>query len=352
MARAVQPYGEPISRFCELLPPENVVIEDWFNMRKSSAAILAWLIGFCCIAFAGVVPAADGTGAQRAAAEEYLVAVAAGDARAMALSIHGDELEALRKRLLDEMKLEADRGDSLLRTRLFGGGMPLAEIERLTPQGFFVTLSPRLRFSGRAFESVDWLAAVPDSGGMVQMVGRLRPPKEMGAVRVPVLVSLIPWGKDWKAALPLELQAQIDDLRTGRVRAGAPAVVAGGGSAAASAAPAVPAVANANPQAILDLLQAAEENLVAARCATYYDKQMSPNFRRTTAVKALRSLVSACENREVLRGQLLGAVRLARTMTPRYEYAGNRAIYDLSGQGLPFSALVLEQVDKRWYIAE
>ncbi|NJN00229.1 MAG: hypothetical protein HC793_00660 [Aquincola sp.] len=35
-----------------------------------------------------------------------------------------------------------------------------------------------------------------------------------GTVRVPVVVSIVPWGKDWKAALPLELQAQIDDLRT------------------------------------------------------------------------------------------------------------------------------------------
>ena len=99
-------------------------------------------------------------------------------------------------------------------TRLFGSGMPLAEIERLTPQNFFVTLAQRLRFGGRAFERIDWLAAVPDSGGMVQMVGRCEPATELGTVRVPVLVSLVPWGKDWKAALPLELQAQIDDLRT------------------------------------------------------------------------------------------------------------------------------------------
>ncbi len=54
----------------------------------------------------------------------------------------------------------------------------------------------------------------------------------------------------------------------------------------------------------------------------------------------------------MLREQLLGAIRIARTLAPRYEYAGTRAIYDLSGRGLPFSALVLEQVNKNWYIAE
>ncbi len=308
-------------------------------MLKKLAIPLAWLVACCCIAIAGVAHAADGNAAQRAAAEEYLAAQASGDARAMSLSIHNDELATLRKRLVDEMKLEADRDDSQLRTRLFGSGMPLTEIERLTPQGFFVTLAQRLRFGGREFQSIDWLAAVPDSGGMVQMVGRLRPPKEMGTVRVPVLVSVIPWGKDWKAALPLELQAQIDDLRSGRTRAPAtaatPVVTSAAPTAPSANVPAAPV--NANPQAILDLLKEAEENLAASRCEQYYDKQMSPNFRRTTAAKALRTLISACESRESLREQLLAAVRLARTGTPRYEYAGTRAIYDLRGNGLPFN---------------
>jgi hypothetical protein len=320
-------------------------------MLKKFAIPLAWLAACCCIAISGIAQAADGNAAQHAAAEEFLAAQAAGDARAMSLSIHNDELATLRKRLVDEMKLEADRDDSQLRTRLFGSGMPLSEIERLTPQGFFVTLAQRLRFGGREFQSIDWIAAVPDSGGMVQMVGRLRPPQEMGTVRVPVLVSVIPWGKDWKAALPLELQAQIDDLRSGRTRA--PATVA----APATAPPATPALVsaapvNANPQAILDLLKEAEDNLAAARCAQYYDKQMSPNFRRTTAAKALRTLVTACETREALREQLLAAVRLARTTAPRYEYSGTRAIYDLRGHGLPYNTLVLEQVNKNWFIAE
>ena len=58
--------------------------------------------------------------AQRHAAEEYLAALASGDPRAMAQTIHEDELEQLRKSLLDEMKLEADRNESLVRSRLFG----------------------------------------------------------------------------------------------------------------------------------------------------------------------------------------------------------------------------------------
>jgi len=295
-------------------------------------------------------PGAERGAAQRHAAEEYLAALAAGDVRAMALTIHEDELEQLRRRLLDEMKLEADRNESLVRARLFGPGMPLTEIERMTPQNFFAAIAQRLMFGGREFDRVDWLEAVGDSGGMVQMVGRLIPLKDKGTVRVPVVVSIVPWGKDWKAAMPLELQAQIDDLRTGRVNPpGMAPVVA---TTAAPDAPARPTNAMPSPQEILDLFDDAEKNLKASHCDDYYRKQMSPNFRRTTGSKALRELIKSCENRDELREQLLTALRLARERAPRFQYAGTRAVYDLTGQGLPYSALALELVNEHWYIAE
>jgi hypothetical protein len=314
------------------------------------------LAGICCIASMPVL-AGDGTSAQHRAAEEMLAAMAAGDPAAMAQAIHENELELLRKNLVDEMKLQADRNETLLRDRLFGSGMPLSEIERLTPQNFFVALARRLRFGGRVFERVEWLEAVPDSGGMVQMVGRAKPPRDMGTVRVPVLVSIMPWGKDWKATIPLELQAQIDDLRSGRTRVPtAPAAAAAAGTAAgAGGSPpsggAAPASAG-SPQAVLTLLQTAEDNLRTQRCDDYYNKQMSPNFRRTIAPKALRALITSCMSRPEVRERLLTALKLARQVAPRFEYAGTRAVYDLRGQGLPFDSLALELVDKQWYIAE
>jgi hypothetical protein len=317
---------------------KNMPNVRWFKRRPLNFVRLLPVAVLYCIAVAPLARAGDGNAAQHQAAEELLAAQAAGDAAAMAQAIHESELDLLRKGLVSEMRLQADRNETLLRDRLFGGGMPLAEIERLTPQNFFVALARRLRFSGRTFQSVDWLEAVPDSGGMVHMVGRLKPARELGSVRVPVLVSIVPWGKDWKAAIPLELQAQIDDLRAGRVRANVNASVGSGGSG--------------SPQAVLELLQAAEENLRAARCEDYYGKQMSPNFRRTTAPKALRTLVQACESRTEVRERLLAALGLARQVTPRFEYAGTRATYDLRGQGLPFDSLVVELFDKQWYIAE
>jgi hypothetical protein len=336
--------NHPIGAFCEMDRRGNVTNEDWFMMRilqlASRNAVLALI---CCVARLAVA-AGDGSAAQHRAAEEMLAALATGDAQAMALAIHQEELTLLRQRLLDAMKLEAERNDSLVRSRLFGSGMPLSEIERLTPQNFFVTLSQRLRFGARTFDDVEWLAAVDDAGGMVQMVGRSKPLKELGTVRVPVVVSIIPWGKDWKATVPLELQAQIEDLRAGRVRA----------PVASAAAPGAAGVAPTSelPAGMQELLRTAEENLRSARCEEYYEQQMSPNFRRTTAPKALRTLVMTCVNRVEWRERLLAAIALARNGKPRYEYAGTRAIFDLRDQGLPFAQFVVEQVDKRWYIAE
>jgi hypothetical protein len=319
--------------------------EDWImnvtlHHNVCRLAVPAILVAILLALIPAPAAADNGSSSQHRAAEEFIAAVASGDSLAIAHSIHPDQLDLLRKRLLDEMKLEADRDENIIRGRLFGIGMPLADLERLTSLNFFATLASRLQPGGRVYEKVDWLSAVPDSGGMVLMVGRGQPPKDRGTVRVPVMVSLLPWGKDWKAAVPLELQAKLEDLVQGRVQ-----VQAAGRIATEETAP-------ANPQAIIALLREAEQNLVAVRCEDFYNRQMSPNFRRTTAVKALRALITTCETRPEVRERVLVALRVAVDLAPRYEYAGTRAVYDLRGQGLPYQQLVLEQIDKRWYIAE
>lgn len=319
-------------------------------MRNVKSVTFALLLGGCLWLAAAMPAHADGTLAQQRAAEEMLFAMAQGDAQAMSMAILEDELVQLRKQLIDAMKLEADRDEHTTRTRLFGDAVRLEDLERLTPRNFFVTLAQRLRFGGREFRRVNWIEAVKDRGSMVHMVGRLEPRDNMGEVRVPVLVSIVPWGKDWKAALPLELQAQIDDLRHGRVRGARPAAAAAPATGGAPSAPTPPA--RATPQKIIDLFDDALKNLEAGKCEAYYDKQMSPNFRRTTGSRALRTLITACESREGLRQQYITAIKAAREREPRFEYAGTRAVFDLSGTGLPYSSWIVEQIDERWYIAE
>ena len=151
-------------------------------------------------------------------------------------------------------------------------------------------------------------------------------------------------GEGWKASLPLELQAQIDDLRSAGCAPGRRHRCAGNGRHGS-------AVCD-HAAGLLDLFTAAEGNLKAARCEEFYEQQMSPNFRRTTAAKARRTLVTSCETRPEIRDRLLAAMQFAREGDPRHEYAGTRLVYDLKDKGLPFRQFVVEQVDKRWYIAE
>ena len=305
-----------------------------------AAALLAlWVPG----ALAAQIPDSL-TGSQRAAVEEFLAARASGSAQELAGALHPAELEELRTRILNLLHEEARHGDSTIRSRLFGQAMPLASIERLTPTDFFAAIALRLALPGRPYERVHGLAAVPGRNGNVHAIVEGIQPKERGSkVEVVELVTLRPYGKDWKAAIPEELQAQIDDLVHAR---GSVALA----PAAASAAHLAGGVAT--PPGITELLNSAEQSLSAGKCDEYYKQRMSENFRRVTSKQALETLIHSCQSNAGMREMLLATLHIVRGEQPRFEYDGQRAVYDLKGQGLPFDTFTLEQVDRRWYIAE
>lgn len=305
---------------------------------------------------------------QRRAVEEFLGAVATGNPETVAYALHPAELEKLRARLLELMRSENTRGDFTIRSRLFGAATTLAELERLTAFDFYALLGKRLVLVGRSYSDARYLGAIREGGELVHVVLRGKPPEERGKVQVVELVTVMPYGKDWKAAIPSEIEAQIDDLINGRAppvgllvsgARAAPArgaVLAAPAAAAAAARPgttvAAPAAAAGNPPAILELLNAAEKDLVAGDCETYYRQRMSPNFRRVTSKKALEALIGSCRHNDELRERLIATLRIVRGLAPHFEYEGTRAVYDLSNQGLPYDHIALEQLDKRWYVAE
>lgn len=294
------------------------------------------------------------TQSQKEAALEYLDAVASGDPQAMAQAIHPDELLALRLRLLGLMREEAKKGDSTIRARLFGQAMPITEIERLTNTGLYATLSFRLTPpGGREYAAVEGIAAVVEKPDLVQVLVRGKQPRERGKVTVVNVVTVKPYGKDWKATIPSEIQAQIDDLIEGRhipvatARTGLAPVPGPTGSGAR------PGTGTGPVQpGIVELLGAAEQDLAAGKCEDYYGKRLSPNFRNVTSKKALQALISGCQNSLGTRTMLTSTIHIVRGLEPHYEYEGQRAVYDLQGQGLPFEQFVLERVDKHWYVAE
>jgi hypothetical protein len=292
------------------------------------------------------------SGAQKRAASEYLDAVASGSPQAVAFAIHPDELEALRTKVLTQLREEASHGDSTVRVRLFGRGKPLAELERMTAIDFYVSLGPKLYLFGREYKDADWIAAIPDKNGTVQVLLRGEQEKERGQKRVDVInvVTLRPYGKDWKATLPTEIEAQIDDLVFARrnlyARLPPPAP-----------APGTPRPGSASgetgiPPAITTLIDDAGKTLAIPNCDDYYDKYMSPNFRKVTSKKALESLINSCKTSMGSRELLVATIRIVKDLVPTFELDGRKAVYDVSGQGLPFDRFVIEQVDRKWYIAE
>ena len=289
--------------------------------------------------------AAGPSSAQQKGAEAFLVAVASGSPQAVAQELNPDDLEGLRSKLLTLLRAENLQGNSTYRTRLFGSGRSLKDVEGMTAEKFYVALSDRLRLRARPYEKFEWIGAVPD-GKLVYLVGKGEPAKENGAVKVLVTVALKPYGAQWRATIPSEIEAQIDDLLEGRsAPASQSSAPASGGAAAPAPQPLAPGIS--------DMLTKAEAALVENRCQDYYDQYMSPNFNHATSHSARKTLINACTNDENTRETMITTIRIVEELHPRYDMGGSRAIYDVSGQGLPYERFVLERdKDMRWYIAE
>lgn len=318
------------------------------RLRVWLAALLSGAM--VCVALP-LAHADDLTGAQRRAAFEFLQAMASGDAQAVAYALHPSEADRLRITLQQKLRAEAERGESTLRGRLFGAAMPLADIERMTSVDLFRALGPKLDLRARSYAELKGLAAVRD-GDRVLAVVKGKPPRERGATEVVEVVPLLPYGRDWKAALPSEIDARIDDLLAGRgsrrpggaAGVAAASVVAGSETTTGSAARSTPD--------ILAMLSAAEQALVDGRCDVYHREHLSPSLRRGLGPRALDTLIASCSRSVANRELLIAALRLVQRTPPAYEAGGERAVYDLTGQGLPYDRYVLERVERRWYIAE
>jgi len=302
-----------------------------------------FLLTILLAAAAATAHAAGPSGAQQKGAEDFLRAVATGSPEAVAQELHPDELEKLRGRLLTLLRAENSQGENIYRSRLFGPGRSLATLESATAQKFYAALAERLRLRAREYEKVEWLAAVPD-GKVVYLVGKGIQPKDRGAVKVTVMVGLLQYGAQWRAIVPTEIEAQLDDLIEGRVQAQSPPPGTGASTSSAPSQPLAPGISQ--------LLARAEAALSDGKCQEYYDEFMSPNFNRATSKSARKTLLNACANNENTRETLITTLRIVQELQPRYDLNGTRAIYDVSGQGLPYERFVVEREGDRWYIAE
>lgn len=290
------------------------------------------------------------TGAQRQAASDYLLAVSSTDLQAVAYAIHPAELDRLRFGVLQKLREESARGGNAIRERLFGSAMPLSDVERLTSANLFRAVARRWSPHVRTHDSLEGLSATRE-GERVHVLVKQRPSKEGGRIETLEVVTLLAYGREWRAALPPEFEALVDDLVSGRQSR---AVVAQTPSTidtplvlrGSTQAP------ERNPPEIVSMLEAAEKVLVDGRCDRYYKEFLTPELQRGLAGRTMDSLISSCRRSMASRELLIAALRIVKRTSATIDNGGNRAVYDVTGQGLPFDRYVLERVEGRWYVAE
>jgi len=255
----------------------------------------------------------------------------------VAYAIHPAELDRVRKRVMGALEAESKDGASDIRTRLFGAGVTLEDVQHMTPQATMTALVKRFLTAPRAARKTVAIGSVKESGNLTHFIVRAyEDEKGKGASSV-LLVSLIPYGKEWAAAVPAEVDEKIA------------AAIAGADVGARDVGE---SHVSALDPAIAKLLDSGIAALKEARCTDYYHDIMSPNFRKATSSSALKTLVEQCARNRTLRDRTRLTLEIARGLRPAYQYGNTRAVFDMKGQGLPFDRFVVELVDRKWYVAE
>ena len=298
--------------------------------RYGSWAGLALTLSFFCLS--GYAESFDNTFAR-----DFVTAWGREDWTEIGYAIAPDEQDRIRKLVLPAIETEAKDGGKDIRSRLFGAGVSVDDLRRMTPQLLMASLAKRFMSAPRAVKKTEIIGVVKESDKLHHYVVRgWEDERGRGASSV-LLVTLVPYGKQWAAAVPAELEEKV--------------MAALGGANVGARTVGESHVAVLDP-AIEKLLDAGIAALKEARCGDYYNDLMSPNFRKATAPAALKTLISQCDKSAAVRDRTRLTLDIARGLKPRYEYSDTRAVFDMSNQGLPFDRFVVEQIDHRWYIAE
>ena len=237
--------------------------------------------------------------------------MASGNVQAVAQELHPDEVEKLRARLLALLRAEASRTDNTYRSRLFGPGRSLAELESMTPVRFYAALSDRLRLRAREYEKIR--LARRSSGRQGGLSSRQRHRSRRNVARCKV-------AGDGRARAvrravarrhPERNRGAASTISSKAASPPAPPAAGGapGGRSSSATAPLAPGIS--------ELLARAEASLAAGQCEEYYSEFMSPNFNKATSRSARKTLVTACTNNESTRETMITTLRIVQELSPR-----------------------------------
>ncbi len=301
-----------------------------FTPKYAALAGLALASSFICLS--AYAESFDNTFAR-----DFVTAWSREDWNEIGFAIAPDEQERIRKLVLAAIETEAKDGGKETRSRLFGAGVAVDDLRRMTPQLLMTNLAKRFMTAPRPVLKTQVIGMVKESDKLRHCLVRgWEDERGRGASSV-LLVTLVPYGKQWGAAVPAELDEKIAAALAGSDIGGR---VVGESH-----------VAVLDP-AIAKLLDSGIAALKDSRCGEYYNDLMSPNFRKATAPAALKTLITQCDRSTAVRERTRLTLEIAKGLKPRYEYSDTRAVFDVSNQGLPFDRFIVEQIDHRWYIAE
>ena len=273
-------------------------------------------------------------------AEEFVQLSTSQGPSAAVILYHLKEVQRVHDKVQLMCEREAESGRKQIRAALFGAGVTLEDLRRMTPENLLLAIMAKLPVHTATYDEFKALGSVKDGENLhvvvrasLQKVERL---KRRSIIQV---VSLLPDGTEWRAAIPSAIEAYID-----AVLAAAPDDV-----------PAVPpaqAAAVVKDPAWSALLARGIDLLSRGNCLTYFLDVVEPGFSKTMSPKNFDAVVRGCELNDHTREKFRMGLELAGSREPKLEQGGSKVSYDLSGEGLPYDHLTLVRIEARWYVSE
>jgi hypothetical protein len=288
----------------------------------------------------GCAAAAHGQSADKTAEEFVRAATAGGPAAAVPL-YHPQEVTRLHDKIMLAIEREGQAGGKTVRSLLFGGGPSVEDLRHMTHEAMLLAiiahLPPPKTFN---YDEFKVLGTIKEGENLHVVVrASLNKVERLKRRSIVSLVSLAPYGKDWRALVPSAIEARVDD-----------ALASGPQDLPKEAGPIKPLIQDPGWK---ELLTRGIGILQRGQCDEYFSDIMAPSFRQSLAPKAFDTIVKSCDNNsQGSRDKFRTGLELARDRVPSVEGDGSRVVYDLSQEGLPFARLVLVRIAGRWYVAE
>ena len=273
-------------------------------------------------------------------AEAFVELSTGGGPSAAVILYQFSEVQRVRDKVLLAAEREAESGRKQVRNALFGAGPSLDDVRRMTPENLLLAILARVPSRPVVYDKFKALGSVKEDEKLHVVVrASLEKVERIKRRSIVQVVTLLPSGKEWRAAIPSSIEAYIDSVLAAAPDDAPPVVGA------------PPAAVPADPAAKM-LLARGIDLLIKGNCLTYFLDVMEPGFAKTMTQKSFDAIVRGCELNERTREKFRVGLELAAAREPKVESGGSKLLYDLNGEGLPYDHVTLTRIDGRWYVAE